>query len=162
MNIVKLATAAVISGVVGLSFLSGAQADDWGCKVLLCASSSNPSWHGVPACHAPMHRLIDAMDGWNFKWPTCPEAGTGGPGYERYAACPAGWSIGYSENRRGVQLEPDRCIRVKDMCARQHRVRRDQCRRTVSIDRPRRVNPYYFDIPDENGHHTRIWFALKR
>lgn len=37
-----------------------AQASDWGCEVLLCASSSNPSWRGVPACHP--HDPIDFGD----------------------------------------------------------------------------------------------------
>ena len=54
-----------------------AAASEWGCEVLLCASSSNPSWRGVPACHPPMNRLISAMKKPGFDWPTCPEAGTG-------------------------------------------------------------------------------------
>lgn len=40
-----------------------ASAEDasWGCQVLLCAASQNPSWHGVPYCVPPMTRLIAAM-----------------------------------------------------------------------------------------------------
>ena len=67
-----------------------ATASEWGCEVLLCASSSNPSWRGVSACHPPMNRLISAMKKPGFDWPTCPEAGTGSPGHERYADCPEG------------------------------------------------------------------------
>ena len=46
-----------------------AAASEWGCEVLLCASSSNPSWRGVPACHPPMTRLISAMKKPGFHWP---------------------------------------------------------------------------------------------
>jgi hypothetical protein len=137
-----------------------AQAGKWGCEVLLCASSSNPSWSGVPACHPPMNRLISAMGGWGFAWPTCPEAGTGKPGYERYADCPAGWSVGYSD--RGARGEPNLCTQVRDICGSRDRSRQEDCRQTVSMARPLRNEPYYFDIPSEDDQITRHWFSLKR
>jgi hypothetical protein len=31
--------------------VSDAQASEWDCEILLCASSSNPSWRGVSSCH---------------------------------------------------------------------------------------------------------------
>jgi hypothetical protein len=84
MHLAKLAaTLAVISAGAWLSADRNVHASEWGCEVLLCASSSDPSWRGVQACHPPMYRLISAMNGWGFKWPTCLEAGTGEPGYER-------------------------------------------------------------------------------
>ena len=56
----RLAKLAAIIAIVSpaASFLPDvdAQASEWGCEVLLCASSSNPSWRGVPACHPPMNR----------------------------------------------------------------------------------------------------------
>jgi hypothetical protein len=138
------------------------QASEWGCEVLLCASSSNPSWQGVPACHPPMSRLISAMRGWGFSWPTCPEAGTGRPGYEQYADCSAGWSVGYSENDHGARRQPNLCIQVRDTCGYRYRGRQEECRKTVSITRPVRENPYYFDIPNHDGQIGRHWFSLER
>jgi hypothetical protein len=62
-----------------------ASASEWGCTILLCAASSNPSWHGVAECRPPMQRLISAMRRSGFSWPTCPEGRTGKPGYELIA-----------------------------------------------------------------------------
>jgi hypothetical protein len=137
------------------------RASEWGCQVLLCASASNPSWRGVPECHPPMQRLISAMSGWGFTWPTCPEAGTGKPGYERYAECPAGWSVGYNDSEHGTRGEPNRCAQVRDACRSRHGSRQDDCRQTDSMARPLREAPYYFDIRDENGPVTRHWFSLQ-
>jgi hypothetical protein len=162
MRLAKLtAIIAVVS--VAASFISvvDLRASDWGCQVLLCASASNPSWRRVPACHPPMHRLISAMSGWGFTWPTCPEAGTGKPGYERYADCPAGWSVGYNDSENGTRGEPNRCIQVHDACRPRHGSRQDDCPQTDSMARPLRGAPYYFDIPDENGPVARHWFSLQ-
>jgi len=79
-----------------------ATASEWGCEILLCASSSNPSWRGVPACHPPMNRLISAMKRPSFSWPTCPEAGTGRPGYEQFEECPVGWAATTDPGRIGT------------------------------------------------------------
>lgn len=52
------------AGLAALAFApTGAEAEDasWGCQVLLCAASQNPSWQGVPYCVPPMKRLIAAM-----------------------------------------------------------------------------------------------------
>ena len=162
MRIEKLASAAAIAAAAWFSLASEAQAGEWGCEVLLCASSSNPSWRGVPACRPPMYRLISAMGNWGFRWPTCPEAGTGTPGYEQYADCPAGWSVGYSDNHRGARSEPNRCTLVRNACGNRYGGRRDDCRQIVSIARPRREKPYYFDIPNSDGRVTRHWFDLKK
>lgn len=136
-----------------------AYASEWGCEVLLCASSSNPSWRGVPACHPPMHRLISAMREPGFSWPTCPEAGAGKPGYEVYDECPAGWRVGRSDNDHKGRGEPNLCIQTITMC--RGRVR-DECQQTVSMPRPLRNDPYYFDITDTDGITTRHWFNLRK
>lgn len=67
--------AALGLAAAGSAFSGSGTASEWGCEVLLCASSSNPSWRGVPACHLPMYRLISAMKRPGFSWPTCPEGG---------------------------------------------------------------------------------------
>ncbi|NEJ83261.1 hypothetical protein GR268_43065, partial [Rhizobium leguminosarum] len=80
-------TAAALGALAG-----GAKAEDasWGCQVLLCAASQNPSWHGVPYCVPPMTKLIAAMKEPGFSWPICHEANAGKPGRESYEDCPAG------------------------------------------------------------------------
>lgn len=133
---------------------------EWGCEVLLCASSSNPSWRDVPACHPPMSRLISAMSHVGFQWPTCPEASTGKPGYERYEECPAGWSIGYSLDRRRASKDADLCIGIREKCDIRGK-ESARCDEPISMARPLRSKPYFFDIPDGEGQVTRYWFDLK-
>ena len=143
-------------------------ASEWGCEVLLCASSSNPSWRGVSACHPPMNRLISAMKKPGFDWPTCPEAGTGSPGHERYAECPEGYRVGSRGDRNGFAREGDLCVKTVNICqGRTHGFysseRQQSCIQTVSISRPLRSEPYYFDIKnDTSGETERHWFGLNR
>lgn len=161
MNIVRLTSmATLLSGTALLSLGDSADASEWGCEVLLCASSSDPSWRSVPACQPPMNRLISAMRGWNFSWPTCPEAGTEEPGYERYAECPAGWSVGYSDQDRGG-AQADVCVQSRNTCPQGFRGAED-CQQTVTMPRPTREDPYYFDIRSDDGKVTRHWFNLTR
>jgi hypothetical protein len=162
MGLAKLtAIIAIISPATSLMSVVELRASEWGCQVLLCASASNPSWRAVPACHPPMQRLISAMSDWGFTWPTCPEAGTGKPGYERYAECPAGWSVGYNASDYGTRGEPNRCVQVSDACRSRRGSRQDDCRQTDSMVRPLREAPYYFDIRDKKGPVTRHWFSLQ-
>lgn len=140
----------------------------WGCEVLLCASSSNPSWRGVPACHPPMDRLISAMKKPGFDWPTCPEAGTGSPGHERYADCPDGYQVGSRHDRNSFVGKGDLCVKTVNFCqGNAHGFytsdRQRSCIQTVSRPRPRRSEPYYFDIKnDTSGQTERHWFGLNR
>lgn len=161
MNVVKLTSIATILSVAAwVSFVDRAEASEWGCEVLLCASSSNPSWRGVPACHPPMYRLVSAMGRWGFSWPTCPEAGAGKPGYEAYQECPAGWSVGFSNQDHGAG-KGDLCVQVRNICP-QGFSGRDSCEQTVTMARPLRDDPYYFDIRHDDGESTRHWFNLRR
>ncbi len=68
-----------------------AQDAEFGCKVLLCAAASNPSWPSIPYCVPVMNQLYAMMRSLRFRWPVCTAAGTGAPGYEPYQPCPAGW-----------------------------------------------------------------------
>ncbi|WP_320188460.1 hypothetical protein RMS29_026650 (plasmid) [Agrobacterium rosae] len=154
--------------VPALLFLSAerAAASEWGCEVLLCAASSAPSWRGVAACQPPMQRLMSAMKKPHFSWPTCPEGGSGAPGYERYAECPHGYAIGYSEDRNGFSREPDRCVKTINVCQgnqlrSQSYDRQQSCTQTTTVARPPRSQPYYFDIQnDTTGKDERHWFEL--
>lgn len=146
---------------------SVATASEWGCEVLLCASSSNPSWRGVPECNPPMYKLIAAMKRPGFSWPTCPEGGAGKPGHERYADCPAGWSATTDPNgdRRGNLKS--HCTRAVNLCGEGRRVRSgrdgESCTRTEIMARGLRQDPYYFDIKDDtDATVSRHWFSLTK
>lgn len=162
---INVVTALFVSAAISAA---PATASEWGCEVLLCAASSNPSWRGVPSCHPPMTRLISAMKKPGFDWPTCPEAGTGSPGFERYAACPEGYRVGSSSDRDGFGREENLCIRTVNMCQGKthglyHSDRQRNCMQTVSISRPLRSEPYFFDIKnDTSGQTERHWFELHR
>ncbi len=158
---------------------------EWGCEVLLCVLSSNPSWKGVPSCRPPMNRLLSAMRRPGFSWPICAEAGTGRPGYEEYADCPTGW-LPAAEARdygHGQGLDMSRCSHAADGCrttrsrqdsttdelatgprgGRQSHFSSDSCRDVEYMPRPRREEPYYFDIGDEKtGSRMRHFFSLQR
>lgn len=164
-----------------------AVADEWGCEVLLCAASSDPSWHSVPECHPPMDRLISEMKKPGFSWPTCPEGGAGKPEYEPFAECPAGWSPTSGEDGRDgfARSEMSRCTRTMTDC-RNGRNRfggnGDHARTEVGEDgitrvyddgwrcgyreymsRPRRQQPYFFDIRDpQTQANSRFYFDLNK
>lgn len=97
---------------------TSADASEWGCEVLLCAASSNPSWRGVESCHPPMEKLISAMKKPGFSWPTCPEGGAGSPGYERYAECPTGWTPTDGDDQHSMSAPgQSRCMRAANQCS---------------------------------------------
>jgi hypothetical protein len=164
--------------------LQPVQASQWGCDVLLCAASDNPSWHGVASCRPPMEKLIDAMKRPGFSWPTCPEGGAGKPGYDRYADCPVGWAPAVSEqdDNHGPSTELSRCSRTVQACT-AHVGRsdertstevmggsltrvysgRDGCEYTEYVARPLRNQPYYFDIKtSDDGAFERHYFDLRK
>ncbi len=175
-----LILAAIIVGSASAPPVTPANAEDasWGCQVLLCAASQNPSWHGVPYCVPPMTKLIAAMKEPGFSWPICHEANAGKPGHETYEDCPVGTTVGYSsQGNNGGGGEPDQCIKTVDICRsagqrvsdadlrgavirRTFGDRGDSCTEQIATPRPRRTNPYFFDIPDEQGVKQRFWFNL--
>lgn len=172
----KTLVSAAIFGTAG--FLAApTHADDasWGCQVLLCAASSKPSWSGVPYCVPPMKKLISAMKKPGFSWPICDEAKAGKPGREDYQDCPAGYTPSSSnDNSDRVSFsgnEQDMCTKQVNTCnrnssdyggvTRRWGGDRDSCTQTVSVPRPRRSDPYYFDIPNDKGVKERFWFNLR-
>lgn len=152
---------------------------DWGCQVLLCAASSAPSWHGISYCVPPMKKLISAMAKPGFSWPICHEAKSGKPGFQKYEDCPTGFKPGNNLNDRG-DIVSNRCEKTINTCTANGRKenkeyqqykdvqirdsgssdRGNSCRKVVSIARPVRKDPYYFDIPDYKGLKGRYWFNL--
>lgn len=179
MKRMPFAIAALVGPALGLIATPAKSQDaSWGCQVLLCAASQNPSWHGVGYCVPPMTKLISAMKRPGFSWPICHEANAGKPGHEPYEECPAGTTIGYStQGEHGWQGEPDRCIKTVDACRpsgnRDASIRvsvatirsvygdsGNGCIRKISTPRPRRADPYFFDIPNDEGVKQRFWFNL--
>jgi hypothetical protein len=57
---------------------------------------------------------------------------------------------------------PNLCIQIRGTCGSKYGGRHEECRQTVSMTRPRRDEPYYFDIPNEDDQVTRYWFSLRR
>jgi len=90
-----------VSAILAVSVDAPARAQDaeFGCKVLLCAAASNPSWPSIPYCVPVMNQLFSMMRSVRFRWPVCTAAGTGAPGYEPYQPCPTGWQ----ETRQDAQ-----------------------------------------------------------
>lgn len=156
----KLSAAAAVSLAALAYSAAPSQASEFGCKVLLCAASQNPSWRGVPYCVPPMTKLISMLKR-GKSWPTCPEGGTGKPGYEPYAACPKGWSVGSSS----TNSNDSQC--VKRVCTTRYTYRGhdsqnddENCIKTMA--RPRRANPYFFDIRnDDTKVKERFYFNLR-
>ena len=175
-----LYAAAGLAAVAFLPATAKAQDASWGCQVLLCAASQNPSWHGVPYCVPPMKKLISAMSRPGFSWPICHEASAGKPGREIYEECPQGTKVGYREHGRdGMRREPDQCVKTVNVCMERSNRRNvsndddgiisyrrsagrdgESCVKEVSTPRPRRADPWFFDIPDDNGVKQRHWFNL--
>lgn len=161
-----LCFAAVVAACVAVDHRP-ANASEWGCEVLLCASSSAPSWPAIPACHPPMEKLILAMAGWNFSWPVCPEAGTGAPGYEKFEPCKAGYTAvhtGDDDHNPQAASEANTCEEIEDLCkSRPWMVQEgDNCNHVIdSYPRPVREEPYFFDITaSDTGLTTRHYFGL--
>jgi hypothetical protein len=183
----KFTAAAALAAAAYTVSATPSQASEFGCTVLLCAASQNPSWHGVPHCVPPMTKLISMLSK-GKPWPTCPEGGAGRPGFEEYAACPKGYTVGYSstggDNGREI---PNKCIgrKTTGFCASGNGIRKpsyghssinsdlpvvlvesdrhnndDSCR--VEVPRPRRADPYFFDIKNpDTGKRDRFYFNLR-
>lgn len=166
-----------------------AEEASWGCQILLCAASQTPSWHGVPYCVPPMKKLITEMAKPKFKWPICEEAKTGKPGFEPLEACPDGMTAVSSNDGQSSGLgfgfdNKDQCTKTVNQCLNRAAFRTqygdskenarngviitsmsqknddDGCTVQITQPRPVRADPYYFDIPNEQGVKQRNWFNL--
>jgi hypothetical protein len=146
---------------------SPAAASDWGCKVLLCAASDNPSWQSVPSCLPPMYKLIACK----FKtfgacpWPTCPEGGAGKPGYAKYEECPSGWTPQASSSTGSGRSELDLCVQRRSDCSAHIKqgagLQGLSC--ISSMPRPMRTKPYNFQITNSQTNQVEThWFSLKK
>jgi hypothetical protein len=183
----------IVSAVLSVSVEAPARAQDaeFGCKVLLCAAATNPSWPSIPYCVPVMNQLYAMMRNLRFRWPVCTAAGTGAPGYEPYQPCPTGWQKTSSLTDGGGEAGVSSSLRNggNDLCAR--RIPSQPVGRSVQasvpggqiqcpmnggdnggvigsdqacieyMPRPRNERPYYFDMRNAQGSQTRVWFDVR-
>lgn len=141
---------------------AAAQDASFGCKVLLCAAATNPSWSGIAYCVPVMQQLFRQLAR-GGGWPTCPEGNTSGLRYERFEACPAGRTAGQmnADGTDGFSASPN-----GDLCADLSKPRQicsgdDGCRTSYpTTARPLRSEPYFVDITTANGT-QRFYFSLQ-
>lgn len=175
------------AGVLILAMGQPSRAADasWGCQVLLCAASENPSWHGVPYCVPPMTKLIAAMKLPGFSWPICSEGKAGKPGREDYEPCPTGWTATSSDTSSGHGSSSVQNVCTRNLGSCNSRTNRNvskgtnegvvtqevysdsghnnsSCSIIQTQPRKARSKPYYFDIPNSKGVKQRFWFDLNK
>lgn len=171
MKNIAIASVVTAFGLLGIN-ANTARADNvnWGCQVLMCAASSSPSWQGVPYCVPPMTKLIAAMKLPGFSWPICPDSKTGKPAYEPYEPCPSGFSsvstgekhfqrelcVRYVNKRPDAKEYPDAEITTEMGGSDDQYVRGYK----ITQSRKRKENPYYYDIPNDQGGKERFYFNL--
>jgi hypothetical protein len=68
---------------------AAAQDASFGCKVLLCAAATAPSWSAIPYCVPVMQQLFTQLAK-GGGWPSCSEGDASPVGYQPYGDCPAG------------------------------------------------------------------------
>lgn len=175
---------AIAGSIVALT-PTGTRAQDasFGCKILLCVASQNPSWQGVSYCVPPVLKLLAIRKVHPGYWPSCPEAATHKPGYAEYEDCPAGTTpttINRESDHGGNVHGIPACAKpVQTACSRLYN-RNDSrginsyqehaefqrvgnvCTTTEITPRPRRKDPYYFDIRNKvTGNVERYHFNLR-
>lgn len=188
VSILVCAMGATLS--VGHALPSQARHAEFGCKVLLCAAASNPTWPSIPYCVPVMNQLYAMMRSVRFRWPVCTAAGTGAPGFEPYQPCPPGWQEASSAaDAGGSGVSGSLSYGGNDLCAR--RLPPDLSGRPAHASGPggqvqcpasggdqvgatgsgqacieyrprlRNERPYYFDVRTPDGAPTRVWFNVR-
>jgi hypothetical protein len=144
---------------------ANAQDASFGCKVLLCAAASAPSWSGIPYCVPVMRDLFHRL-AHGGSWPTCSEGHAGGLGYEPYFPCPSGTTPMQRRGDDAQELEP---APNGDLCADTSKPQRScpdterdgSCWTTYpTLARQARSEPNFVDITTQNGV-QRFYFSLK-
>ncbi|MBD3849621.1 hypothetical protein IED13_28350 [Bosea sp. SSUT16] len=151
--------------LLGLVPMRAAQAQDasFGCKVLLCAAATAPSWSGIPYCVPVMQDLFRRL-AHGGGWPTCPEGNASGLGYEPYQPCPAGMTAAQGGPDGNGGLTPtangNLCVdfsKPRRVCFGGHG---DCSTEYPTTSRAMRSDPYFVDISTANGT-QRFYFSLQ-
>ena len=143
---------------------ASAQDASFGCKVLLCAAASNPSWRGIAYCVPVMNQLFSLMKRRGFSWPVCSEGKTGAPQYEPFEACAKGWTSVRVEEQL-VQADPNgsSCARVRstsEPANQSDRAGRPQDRFEI-MARTQRSESWYVTVDTGDGP-RRFYFNVER
>jgi hypothetical protein len=140
-----------------------AQDASFGCKVLLCAAASSPSWSGIPYCVPVMQDLFRRL-AHGGGWPTCPEGNASGLGYEPYQPCPTGMTPVQAGSDGSSGITP---ASNGNLCADLSKPRRtcfgghgDCTTDYPTVSRALRSDPYFVDISSANGT-QRFYFSLQ-
>jgi hypothetical protein len=139
-----------------------AQDASFGCKVLLCAAASAPSWSGIPYCVPVMQTLFRQLAK-GGGWPSCSEGNASGLGYEPYQACPAGLTaVQPASDGAGVSAATNGSLCADLTKPQQVCSGGDGGCTTNYPTTPRdpRSDPYYVDINTANGT-QRFYFSLQ-
>jgi len=144
---------------------AAAQDASFGCKVLLCAAASTPSWSGIPYCVPVMTQLFKQL-AMGKPWPVCSEGNASAPGYEQYEPCP-GDKISVRQNDEGHVIPDEQGGQCTALVVENDpRFKELNCGSGLAcIDpnalewRPRRDKPYYVDL-SFGGQTKRFWFRL--
>ena len=160
---IGMACAAVLA-LAAASLCRPAQAQDasLGCKVLLCAAASNPSWPSIPYCVPVMQQLFSRIAK-GGGWPGCPEAGTSASnvGYQPYQDCAAGsTAVSVPSGQSSYASDPNgtSCATTRDF--QNYQTQLDAYNRTLAAQngsapqapslqttaRAANPNPYYVDL----------------
>lgn len=158
----------------GASLPTAAQDAPFGCKVLLCAAASNPSWSGIPYCVPVMQELFSILAR-GGSWPTCPMANANASSVhsEPYLACPEGQTAVTSAGSSDGGETRYKASKNGAKCAYPTRVADERdCpeARAIGIDphhsycvslskREENPTPYYVDIDPGTGTTSRFWFS---
>lgn len=144
-----------------------AQEASFGCKVLLCAAASAPSWQGIPYCVPVVQELFAGMRK-GRGWPTCGEANASAPGYEAYHPCPSGsYARTVEAGRLIASPSGNVCARPRSSAPTCAGASDADCSVTDRFEitpRSPRAEPYFVDIERglaEGIARTRFWFNLQ-
>lgn len=153
-----------VACAVALASPANAQDASFGCKVLLCAAASNPSWRGIAYCVPVMNQLFSMMKRRGFSWPVCPEGKTGAPQYEPFEACENGWTSVRIEEQ-SVHADPNgpSCARPRsasEVANQSDRTDRPQDRFEI-LARTQRSEPWYVTVDAVDGP-RRFYFNVER
>ncbi len=156
------------AALAGLAVLSAPEARgqdaSFGCKVLLCAAASAPSWSGIPYCVPVMQTLFSQL-AHGVAWPTCAQGNAGSLGYEPYMPCPVGMTAMQSGTGDSQNLVPSA---NGGLCADTSKPQESctgsggdaSCQTTYpTVLRQVRSEPNYVDISTANGT-QRFYFSL--
>ena len=152
----------------------------FGCKVLLCAAATVPSWSGIPYCVPVMQSLFKQLAK-GKGWPVCSQGNASGLGYEPYQPCQSGlpWQVTQTAASNGsgqgsqtiyvadangsICIDPPVSGNAACLIASADPGGNSPCAAMSAnspTQRSARQNPFFVDITPKNADTSRFWFSL--